>query len=189
METEETSIDVGGQGKIGKWENVKTGGNEMKNVKGARRIGNKEKLNRRAKKAKNFQVFTSNYTLCSVGNVIQGDVCPHVSTHLGLKGHSEGYRAGHDDISVCPLSAMVSSGCPHQQTGTAGSNSKDLVRSGGTKWHFHLMCNNMFEWEHVSSPYKIYYNQTNNIKKVSFSVFKHFSFSGDRVFTHHRYVQ
>lgn len=28
-------------------------------------------------------------TLCSVGDVIQGDVCPHVSTHLHLEGHSE----------------------------------------------------------------------------------------------------
>lgn len=72
--------------------------------------------------------FTSHHTLRSVGDVIQGDVCPHVSTHLCLEGHSERRWVGQDDICVRPLATMVSRGCPHQQTGATGSNSVDLVR-------------------------------------------------------------
>lgn len=72
--------------------------------------------------------FTFHHTLCSVGDVIQGDVRPHVSTRFCLEGHSERCRVGQDDISVCPLVTMVSSGCPHQQTGATGPNSVDLAR-------------------------------------------------------------
>lgn len=73
-------------------------------------------------------IFTSNHTLFRVGDVIQGDVRPHVPAHLRLEGHFEGGCVGEDDISVRPLAAMVSSDCPHQQTGAAGSNGVDLVR-------------------------------------------------------------
>lgn len=78
------------------------------------------------RKKKTLTSCTSYHTLCGVGYVIQGDVCPHVSTHLCLEGHSERCWVGQDDISVCPLVAMLSSGCPHQQTYTAGSDGVDL---------------------------------------------------------------
>lgn len=79
-------------------------------------------------KEKNFNGFTSGHTFCSVGDIIQCNVCPHVSTHLRLEGHSERCWVGQDDISVCPLLPMVSSGRPHQQTGTTGSNRINLLR-------------------------------------------------------------
>ena len=71
--------------------------------------------------------FTS-HTLRGVGDVIQGDVRPHVAARLCLEGHSERCRVRQDDISICPLVTVVSSGCPHQQTGATRSNSVDLVR-------------------------------------------------------------
>lgn len=74
-----------------------------------------------------FLHFTFCHTLCSVGDVIQGDVGPHISPRLCLEGHSERCWVGQDDISVCPLVTMVSSGCPHQQTGATRSNRVDLV--------------------------------------------------------------
>lgn len=73
-------------------------------------------------------IFTSNHTLVRVGDVVQGDVRPHVPAHLRLEGHSEGGRVGEDDISVRPLAATVSSDCPHQQAGAAGPNGVDLRR-------------------------------------------------------------
>lgn len=76
---------------------------------------------------KHFNGFTSTHTFCSVGNVIQCDVCPYVPTHLRLEGHSERGWVGQDDISVCPLLAVVPSGRPHQQTGTTGSNGINLL--------------------------------------------------------------
>lgn len=71
-------------------------------------------------------VFTSNHALFRVGDVVQGDVRPHVPAHLRLEGDSEGGRVGEDDIGVRPLAATVSSDCPHQQTGAAGSSGVDL---------------------------------------------------------------
>lgn len=72
---------------------------------------------------------TSSHTFWRVGDVIQCHVCPYVSTHLRLEGHSKRRWVGQDNVSVPPPLAMVSSGCPHQQTGTTGSNRINLTRS------------------------------------------------------------
>lgn len=72
------------------------------------------------------QAFTL-YAFGRVGDVVQGDVRPHVSAHFSLEGHPEGRRVGQDDIGVGPLVAVVTSGCPHQEAGAAGSGGVDLV--------------------------------------------------------------
>lgn len=149
METEQGSMDVGGQKmwKKRKWEKVKIGGNSMKNGQQCskdRKGGKHKKPNGKVKRDSRQNIgLTSNHTLCGVRDVIQGDVCPHVSTHLCLEAHSERCRVGQYDICVCPLVTMVSSGCPHQQTGATGSNSVDLTRCkanmeilGNIKWHW-----------------------------------------------------
>ncbi len=123
-------------GKKGKREKVKIGGKGMKNEHSAERTGNEEKnrnqMEAQYKGKKRLKTrrknFTFYHTLCGVGDVIQGDVRPRVSTRLRLERHSERCRVGQDDISVCPLVTMVSSGGPHQQTGAAGPDSVDLVR-------------------------------------------------------------
>lgn len=76
--------------------------------------------------------FTSRHTLRRERDVVQGDICPHVSAYFCLEGHSERSGVGQDDICVRPLVTMVSCGCPHQQTGATGSNSIDL--SGCKTW-------------------------------------------------------
>lgn len=86
-----------------------------------------EQRQTRDKKRKEIP-FTFCSALCGVGDVVQGDVRPHVSAGLRLEGHSERSRVGQDDIGVFPLVAVVPSGCPHQQTGATGSNSEDLGR-------------------------------------------------------------
>lgn len=75
----------------------------------------------------NFGI-TFHHTLCTVGDVIQGDVRPHVSAHLSLEGHPERWRVGQDDISVHPLATMVSCGCPHQQSSATGPDGVDLLK-------------------------------------------------------------
>lgn len=72
-------------------------------------------------------IFTSNRALLRVGDVVQGDVRPHVPAHLRLEAHSEGGRVGEDGVSVGPLAAVVSSDGPHQQPGAAGPNGVDLM--------------------------------------------------------------
>lgn len=74
------------------------------------------------------QGCTSCRALWSEGDVIQGDVGPHVSAHLALKGHPERCRVGQDDTGVRPLVTVISSCCPHLQFSPIGSNSVDLER-------------------------------------------------------------
>lgn len=77
--------------------------------------------------------FTSSHALWSEGDVIQGDVGPHVSTHLSLEDHPERCRVGQDDICVHPLVTVVSCCCPHLQFGPIGSDSEDLAKAKVTK--------------------------------------------------------
>lgn len=72
--------------------------------------------------------FTSSPALWSEGDVIQGDVGPHVSAHLTLEGHPERCRVGQDDICVRPLVTVVSCCCPHLQFVPIGSDSEDLAK-------------------------------------------------------------
>lgn len=119
-----------------KREKVKMGGKSVKNEQSAGRAGNEEKKTKSnwkckgktttEKKRKQSNSFTSDHTLSGVRDVVQGDVCPYVSTHFCLEGHPEGCWVRQDDIRICPLVAVVSNGCPHQETGTTGTGSVDL---------------------------------------------------------------
>lgn len=93
--------------------------------------------------------FTSNHTLLCVGNVIQGNVCPHVSAHFCQEGHSERCRVGQDCVNVRPVVAMVSCSCPHQQTGAAWPNSVDLVRCNAKTANYAFTYNSPKQYDQI----------------------------------------
>lgn len=99
-----------------------------KTAAGLKGTDKKQELGERMRTKDKNSGFTSNHALWSVGDVVQGNVSPHVSAHFCLEGHPKGCRVGQDETGIRPLVTMVSCCCPHQQTRPTGSNSVDLVR-------------------------------------------------------------